>query len=99
MKLTKSRIRSSARFVAGRLLKNSITNGYDLDISELVKVVVESKCHFNLELFHDDFASAVGEAPILVVELLKCFPRKCQIRGSNLVYFRKTIMKEPCAQQ
>ena len=40
----------------------------------MVEVVVESKRHLNAELFHHDFARAVGEAPTLVVELLKCLP-------------------------
>src|SRR4029079_16331627 len=44
------------------------------DCSKLVEVVVESKRHLNAELFHHDFARAVGEAPTLVVELLKCLP-------------------------
>jgi hypothetical protein len=48
---------------------------HDLDRSKLVKVVIESKRYFDAELFHDDFACAVGEAPTLIVELLKCFPR------------------------
>ena len=57
--------------------------------------MIEGKRHFDVALFHDNFASAVGKTPILVVEALKCLPGQRQISGSDLVYFRKTIMKEP----
>jgi hypothetical protein len=66
-----------------------------LDRSKLAEVVIESKRHVNAELFHHNFARAIGEAPTLVIELLKCFPRKHQISGCDLVYFRKIMMKEP----
>lgn len=62
-----------------------------------MEVVIEGKRHFDIELFHDDFACTVSEAPILVIELLKCFPRKRQISAGDLVYFGKIMMKEPCA--
>ena len=42
-----------------------------------MKVMIESKRHLDLELFYDDFARAVGEAPIFIVESLKRSPRKC----------------------
>jgi hypothetical protein len=58
-----------------------------------VEVVIEGKCHFNTELFHDDFACAVGEAPTLIIELLKRLPRKRQISSGDLVYFRQIVMK------
>jgi hypothetical protein len=60
-----------------------------------VEVVIESKRHFDTQSFHDNFACAVSEAPILIVELLKCPPRKCQIGVIDLVYFRKSMSKEP----
>jgi len=56
--------------------------------------MIEGKRESDTELFHDYFARAVGEAPILVVELLKCFPCKRQVSGSDFVYFRKIMMKE-----
>ncbi len=62
-----------------------------------MKVMIEGECHFDTELLHDHFAGAVGEAPVLIVELLKCCPRKRQISGCDLVYFRKTMMEEPRA--
>jgi hypothetical protein len=65
-----------------------------LGLFQLAEVMIEGKRHCDIELFHDDFACAVGEAPILIVELFKCFPRKCQISGSELMYFRKTMTKE-----
>lgn len=68
-----------------------------LDSPKLVEVVIEGKRHIDIELFHDDFACAVGEAPTLIVELLKCLPRKRQLSGGNLVYFRKIMVKEPRA--
>jgi hypothetical protein len=64
-----------------------------------VEVVIEGKRHFDTQLFHDDFACAVSEAPILVIELVKCLPRKRQISACDLVYFGKIMMKEPCAQK
>jgi hypothetical protein len=68
-----------------------------LDRSKLLEVVIERKRHFDAKLVHDDFACAVGEAPILIFKLLKRFPRKLQIRGGDLVYFRKFMTKESCA--
>jgi hypothetical protein len=65
-----------------------------LHCSKLLEVVIEGERHFNAKLFHDDFARAVGKAPTLIVELLKCFPRKRQISGSDLVYFRKILLEE-----
>jgi len=62
-----------------------------------VEVVIEGKCHFYIKLFHNDFACAICEAPILVLELLKYFPRQHQISGCKFVYFRKAMMKEPRA--
>jgi hypothetical protein len=59
-----------------------------------VEVVIERKRHLNAELFHHDFTRAVGEAPTLIIELLKCFPRKRQISGCDLMYLRKIMMKE-----
>ena len=59
-----------------------------------MEVVVESERHLNTKLFHYDFACAVGEAPILIIELLKCFPRKRQISGCDLMYLCKIMMKE-----
>ena len=56
--------------------------------------MIEGKCHSYTELFHDDFACAVGEAPTFVVELLKYLPRKRQISGCDLVYFRNLLLKE-----
>ena len=70
------------------------TSRHDLDRAKLVEVMIEGKCHFDTNLFHDDFACAVGEAPTLIVELLKCLPRKRQISGRDFVYFRKIMMKE-----
>jgi hypothetical protein len=61
----------------------------------LLEVVIESKRHFDTQSFHDDFACAIREAPILIVELLKCPSRKRQIGVSDLVYFRKSMCKEP----
>jgi hypothetical protein len=46
-----------------------------LNNSELRKVVVERKGVSDTELFHHHFAGAVGEAPPLIIELLKHFPR------------------------
>jgi len=73
-----------------------ISSWYDLDCSELVKVVIEGECYLDIELFHDDFACAVSEAPTLIVELLKDLPCKVQVCGSDLVYFRELMMKELC---
>jgi hypothetical protein len=60
-------------------------------------VVVEGKSHFDTELFHDDFACAVGEAPTFIVKLFKRLPRKLKISASDLMYARKFITKESCA--
>jgi hypothetical protein len=70
---------------------------HDLNRSKLVEVMIKGKRYFDTELFHDDFARAVSETPTLIIELLKCLPRKCQINGSDLVYFRKIMIKEPRA--
>jgi hypothetical protein len=58
-----------------------------------VEVVIEGKCHFYIKLFHNDFACAICEAPILVLELLKYFPRQHQISGCKFVYFRKAMIE------
>jgi hypothetical protein len=58
-----------------------------LGLFRIVEVMIERKCYFNTKLFHHDFACAIGEAPILIVELLKDLPRKRQIGGGDLVYF------------
>jgi hypothetical protein len=67
---------------------------HDLDCSKLLEVMIEGKRHRDIELFHDDFACAVGEAPVLVVEPLECLPRKRQISGRDLMYFRQTMPKK-----
>ena len=72
---------------------------YDLDCSKLVEVMIEGKCHSYTELFHDDFACAVGKAPTLIIELLKRRPRKRQISSSDFMYFRKAMTEESCAEQ
>ena len=68
---------------------------YDLDCSELVKVAIESKRYFDMTLFHDDFACAVGEAPTFIVELLKRPPRTRQIRGSDLLDTKSNRVRGP----
>ena len=65
-----------------------------LDSPKLVEVVIEGKGHIDTELFHNDFACAVGEAPTLIIELLKCLPGTRQIRNSDLVYVHKISVKE-----
>ena len=64
-----------------------------------MEVVIEGERQLDTELFHDDFAGAVCEAPAFIVELLEGLPCKRQISGSNLVDFRKFIVEEFCAQQ
>jgi hypothetical protein len=54
----------------------------------------QGKRHIDTELFHDDFACAVGEAPPFIVELLKYLSRQRQITGGDLVCFHKIMMKE-----
>ena len=74
-----------------------LASRHDLDCSKLVEVVIEGERNFDTELFHDDFTGAVSEAPTLIVKLLKGRPRTRQISGSDFVYFRKLVMKEPPA--
>ena len=45
------------------------------------------------------FACAVGEAPILIIELLKYLPRTRQISARDLVYFCKFLIEELRTQQ
>ena len=66
---------------------------HNLDCSKLLEVVIKGKRHLNIELFHDDFARAISEAPILIVELLKYLPRERQVSGCDLVYFRNIMTK------
>lgn len=56
--------------------------------------MIKGKSHFDVELFHDDFNVAVGEAPIFIVEPLKRPPSKRQIRGRELLYFRQSMIKK-----
>ena len=67
---------------------------YDLNCSELVKVVIEGKCHFDSEFFHHDSACAVSKAPGLIMKLLKCLPRTRQIITGDFVYLGKIVLKE-----
>ena len=60
-----------------------------MDRSKLLEVVIERKRHSGAKLVDDDFACAVAEAPILIFKLLKRLPRKFEISGGDLVYFRQ----------
>ena len=61
--------------------------------------MIEGKGNLDFELLHDDFANAVCEAPILIVELLKGLLGKHEISGGDLMNFCKAVAKEPCAKQ
>jgi hypothetical protein len=60
---------------ASRFLKEMKTCGkslwHDFDCSKLLEMMIEGKRHFNIKLFHYDFACAVGETPILIIKVLK----------------------------
>ena len=71
---------------------------YDLDSSELFEVMVESEGHCYAELFHNNFAGAIGKAPTLIVVLLKRLPCELQISRSNLMYFGETVTEESLAE-
>jgi len=56
--------------------------------------MIKGERDFDIELFHDNFAGAVREAPTFIVEVLKRLPGERQVGGTDLMYFRKPVIKE-----
>ena len=56
--------------------------------AKLFEVMVKRESLFDAELFDDDFAGAIREAPVLISKTLECLPRKHEVRLVDLVDIR-----------
>lgn len=62
-------------------------------------MMIKCEGHSDAQLSHHDLACAISEAPAFVVKLLKCFPGKPDVCGSDFMYLREAAAKQSSAQK